>query len=284
MNSLIIREYGTHISFSQNRIVVCKDGERINELPIETVESVDIYSRAQMTTQCMLECVGRGISVIFYSSYGSFLCKLDGNAHNNVARQRKQAVLYDTEFALEISRLIVASKIRNQGVLLRRHARDKRVNVDTELERMKYASFKSVRCNSIETLIGYEGIAARNYFKGLRKVVDPAFDFKGRSQFPPEDCFNSMLSLGYSIITKEIMAKVYDRGLNPYFGFMHRDRYDHPSLVSDLVEEWRSVIADSLVLSLVNKHIIKKEDFDESLKLSRSALTAIIKLFQMELS
>ena len=76
------------------------------------------------------------------------------------------------------------------------------------------------------------GTAARYYFQGLGKLVDDPFKFHGRSRRPPKDEFNSMLSLGYSILMNEIYGKIQSKGLNPYFGFIHRDKEKHPTLAA----------------------------------------------------
>ena len=99
------------------------------------------------------------------------------------------------------------------------------------------------------------------YFKRLSKLVEPEFSFNGRSRRPPKDEFNAMISLGYSILMNEMYGKVENKGLNPYFGFIHRDKEHHPTLVSDLIEEWRAVIVDSVVMSLINGHEISLEHF-----------------------
>ena len=109
--------------------------------------------------------------------------------------------------------------------------------------------------------MGYEGTAAKIYFKILGTLIEPEFSFKGRSKRPPLDPFNSMISLGYSIIMNELYGKIEGKGLNPYFGVMHKDREKHPTLASDLMEEWRAVLIDSTVLSMINGHEITKEEF-----------------------
>ena len=111
-------------------------------------------------------------------------------------------------------------------------------------------------CTTVNEIIGYEGNAARIYFQCLGKLVDDDFKFEKRSRRPPLDEFNSMLNLGYSILMNEIYSRVENKGLNAYFGFVHQDREKHPTLVSDIIEEWRAVIIDSMVMSLVNGHEI----------------------------
>ena len=85
--------------------------------------------------------------------------------------------------------------------------------------------------------------------------------FQGRSRRPPKDEFNSMISLGYSLLMNEVYCKIEMKGLNPYFGFIHRDAEKHPTLASDLMEEWRAVIVDATVMSMINGHEISKDQF-----------------------
>lgn len=138
-----------------------------------------------------------------------------------------------------------------------------RDNVSNELKMMSISYEKISNGTSIEQLMGYEGTAAKYYFKGLSKLIKEEFRFNGRSRRPPKDEFNSMISLGYSILMNEIYSKIQNKGLNPYFGFMHKDKEKHPTLASDLLEEWRAVIVDSIVMSMINGHKIVKEDFQK---------------------
>jgi CRISPR-associated protein Cas1 len=104
-------------------------------------------------------------------------------------------------------------------------------------------------------------IASKAYYGALGKLVDPAFRFSGRSRRPPKDPFNSMLSLCYTILMYGVYGALEAKGLSPYFGFLHEDREKHPTLSSDLMEEWRAPIADAVVMSLVNGHEISLSDF-----------------------
>ncbi len=120
---------------------------------------------------------------------------------------------------------------------------------------------KLPQCSTIEEIMGYEGAAARSYFSALGNLIDPDFYFEKRTRRPPLDPFNSMISLGYSVILNEIYGKLEGKGLNPYFGVLHQDHEKHPTLASDLMEEWRPVLVDSLALSLLNGHEIAAEEF-----------------------
>lgn len=155
----------------------------------------------------------------------------------------------------------MAAKLKNQSVVLRRYERSKGVSVDEMQKMLRICQKKVDSCGKISEMIGYEGQGAKYYFAGLAQCVKEEFRFDGRSRRPPRDEFNSMLSLGYSILMNEVYAKIEMKGLNPYFGFLHRDAEKHPTLASDLMEEWRAVIVDATVMSMINGHEIEKGDF-----------------------
>ena len=176
-----------------------------------------------------------------------------------------QAVFDQTSTAFELSKKIIDAKISNQIAVLRRYNRSNGMDgAISNIEKIKKYRKHIVYCRDIYQIMGYEGISAREYFEGIGKVVKAEFQFTHRTKYPPKDHFNALLSFGYSLLYKEIYGMVESRGLNPYFGFMHDDKEGHPALVSDLIEEWRSVIIDSLVLSLVNGNEISIENDFES--------------------
>lgn len=129
------------------------------------------------------------------------------------------------------------------------------------VRQMQNMNEKVLNSKGIEQLMGYEGNAARLYFGQLGELINPAFFFTGRTKRPPTDPFNSMISLGYSIVLNELYGKLEGKGLNPYFGIMHKDREKHPTLASDLMEEWRAVLVDSTALSMLNGNELKSKDF-----------------------
>ena len=235
-------------------------------IPIESLEGITIMGRSQMTTQCAEECMVRGIPVAYFSKGGRYFGRLMSTGHINVERQRRQSELYDTEFSLQLSKNIINAKIKNQSVVLKRYEKSKGLLLNEEQKMMDICRNKVLRCERIEESIGFEGQAARYYFQGLSKCIDDPFKFQGRSRRPPLDEFNSMISLGYSILMNEVYCKVEMKGLNPYFGFLHRDAVKHPTLASDMMEEWRAVIVDATAMSMINGHEIHKEHFISDLE------------------
>ena len=155
------------------------------------------------------------------------------------------------------------AKMHNQRVVLKRYEASKNQDCDAEKKIIAVSCEKAKDAEDGQSLLGYEGTAARAYFQGMGKCVDEAFYFEKRSRRPPLDPFNSMLSFGYSMLLREIQVSLETHGLNSYFGFFHRDAEKSPSLACDLIEEWRAVIVDATVMSAVNKHIIRQEHFEQ---------------------
>lgn len=261
MSFLYVTDSSAQIGISDRYYTVKYRDGMVQQVPCETLESISIFGRAQVTSQCVQSCLQNGVSIIYYSAGGRYFGRLVSTGHMNVERQRLQAKLIDTPLALQLSKKIIKSKIHNQIVVMKRYARSREMDVEPELAQMKIAQNKVDLCEDVTQLMGYEGIAARNYFKALGRLVEPDFKFECRSRRPPKDEFNSMLSLGYSILLNETYGKIEAKGLHPYFGFMHQGREKHPTLASDLMEEWRPVIVDSMVMSLVNGHEMKLEHF-----------------------
>ncbi|MGN0241162.1 MAG: CRISPR-associated endonuclease Cas1 [Candidatus Weimeria sp.] len=262
MPILYVEENNAHIGLDGHRAVVdCEDGLK-RYVPLETLDGITILGKPQLTTQFMEFCLRNGINIAFFSKNGKYFGRLASTGHVKAPLQRKQAALYENDFAIELSRKIIEAKIHNQMVLLRRYAGSKGIDCEDEIAMLRICSKKAMEAQAISEIIGFEGQGAKAYFKGLSLCVDPAFAFNGRNRQPPRDPFNSMLSLGYSIMMNEVYGEIEHRGMNPYFGFLHRDAEHHPTLASDMMEEWRAVIVDALVMSLINGHEVEPDGFE----------------------
>ena len=262
MSYLYVCEQGASISFSENRFQVKYKNGMLRSIPAEILEVIEVFGKIQISTQCVEECLKRGINVIYYSTNGAYFGRLISTSHVNVGRQRKQAELGRNEtFKLNFAKKIIDAKIKNQIVILRRYARTGGKDITRAVNEMQYMHRKLMDAKQIDAVMGHEGYAAKIYFETLGKLINPDFAFNSRTRRPPRDPFNSLISLGYSIILNEIYGKLEAKGLNPYFGLMHKDREKHPALASDLMEEWRAVLIDSTALSLLNGHELSKEDF-----------------------
>lgn len=287
MSYLYLCENGATVGIEENYVVVSYSNEMKKKIPIETLESIQIFGHASITSPCIVQCLKKGIPVMYYSKGGAYFGRLQSTGHVNAVRQRMQSRLGDTPFALELSRRLIEAKIHNQRVVLRRYERSKEIEANEEIKMLHILERKVQTAKGLEELRGYEGNAAKVYFRGLGKLVEPEFAFHGRSRRPPRDEFNSMLSLGYSLLMNEIYGKIEGKGLNPYFGFLHADKEQHPTLASDLMEEWRAVIVDSMVMSLVNGHEMRKEHFSHSeeapgIYLTRDGMKIFLKKYDLK--
>ena len=187
-----------------------------------------------------------------------------GMGLRNVFLRQAQFRLADDElFRLRVSRTLVANKIRNQRVLLQRNHVEPPVPA---LRRMKELARQAERTWDIESLLGVEGLAGRLYFQhfgGMLKVDDGTerFAFEHRNRRPPRDPINALLSLAYALLVKDVQVTCLTVGFDPFMGYYHRPRFGRPALALDLMEPFRSLIAESAVLTAVNSGMVTLGDF-----------------------
>lgn len=267
MSYLYLNENGATLSMESGYFIVKTKDEQIQKIPKETLESIGLFGNVSLTTPCIKECLHRKIPVCYFSSSGYYFGKLESTRNGNIFRLKQQIHMSeDDAFTLGFARKIINAKIHNQITILKRYNRTSGVKIDNEIITMKNSAQKLKISQTIEQVIGHEGNASRSYFQALSKMIDPEFAFDGRNRKPPQDPFNAMISFGYTILMNEIYGELENRGLTPYAGFMHQDRERHPTLASDLLEEWRAVIVDSVVLSMIQGHEINAADFEKEEK------------------
>ena len=204
---------------------------------------------------------------VLHLSYGGWLSAVTTPPpHKNIELRRRQfAAASDDAVCLQLARAFVVGKIRNQRTLLRRNARE--LPTDT-LYRLAEMRRKAQQAPKLETLLGLEGTAARDYFASFARMFkpavderEPAFDFASRNRRPPRDPVNALLSFLYSLLVKEMVVTLVGVGFDPYLGFYHQPRYGRPALALDLMEEFRPLVADSTVITLINNGEIRRSDF-----------------------
>lgn len=263
LSFLYITEDGVYIKKRSGKFLVTKNNEIMFEIPQEKLEGLVVTDGVQISSQVIVEFLKKGVFLTWLSSTGEYFGRLEPTTHVNVYFQKKQALLTDDDtFCLSFAKNIIVAKTDNQVTLLRRYNR----NIESSKVYMNIRNILSIKRNittagSIEQLMGFEGIISRIYFEALGIMVHGDFSFKGRNKRPPLDMFNSLLSFGYTLLMYELHTSITNKGLNAYFPLFHSIRTGHPALASDLMEEWRAVIVDSLVMSMIHRHEIKKDDF-----------------------
>lgn len=264
MSYLYVNEQGARIGVDGGYITVQMKNDLLRKIPSETLENISLFGNVSITTQAMQRCLKLGITLNFFSSNGRYYGHLTPTARCRITRQRKQfAMTEEDNFVQAFTREILGAKIHNQKVVLKRYLTKQTPEILEAVKQIENAERKLCRCESLDEMKGYEGIAARYYFAALSEIIEPDFKFFVRNRMPPKDPFNSMLSLGYTLLMHEIYGLIEGHGLNAYAGFLHQDREKHPTLASDLMEEWRAVIVDSVVLSLIQGHEISIDGFQD---------------------
>lgn len=263
---LYVQTPGAKVGKDGECLKVKDHDEVIGEARLVETSQVVLYGAVQVSTQVVQELCKRNIPLVYCSSGGWFYGMTTGLLHKHVELRRQQyAVAADRERCLQLARRFVQAKIANCRTLLRRNHR---AAPDTVLQEMKNDHLHAGAVDSLESLLGVEGTAARRYFSefsGMIKEVEPGarFDFEGRNRRPPRDPVNAMLSLLYSMLAREWTVTLQSVGLDPYLGFYHQPRYGRPALALDMMEEFRPLIADSAVLTAINNGEIRQSDWFE---------------------
>jgi CRISPR-associated protein Cas1 len=282
MAVLYITKQEASLHKTGGRLVV-KQGENVlNDIPAISVEQVVIFGNIQVTTQAMAYLLKEGIDISYLSSTGRFRGKLMPELKKDVTLRQQQLKVAEMPLTrLEIARSIVLGKLQNTLIFCQRQRK-----VDDEvlatLKSIQNTMPQVIQANNVDALYGLEGTAAANYYKIFRKFMDVSFSFTGRQYHPSPDPINAMLSLGYTLLYNNVYAAINIVGLDPYCGFLHQPKHGHAALASDLMEEFRTIIVDSMILSLVNRSQVKEGDFqntDKGVRLSKDALALFLQSY-----
>jgi CRISPR-associated protein Cas1 len=263
MSVLYITEQGAELSISSGRALVRKSGELLLSAPLGAVEAVIIAGNVSVTTPAISEFLRRGTDFTFLSTDFTFKGRLQGPESHSVRLRVAQCERFnDTGFVLSLSRALVKGKVANQRRLLMRCDRNRPDQSFDRLESELEACVEQAdACLSLNELMGVEGQASKVYFDGLALALDKRIEFAKRTRRPPRDPFNAVLSLGYSLLLREITSAICSVGLDPYIGYLHALRAGRPALALDLMEEFRPAVADRLAMSLFNLRILTPQSF-----------------------
>lgn len=258
---LYVQEHGAMVGKKGDRLEIRKDGATIGKVRLLDVSQLATFGNVLVTAGAMEELVDRGIPICHFSYGGYFRAMTVGMCHKNVELRIHQfAAAADPPSALAFAKSLIVGKIKNQRTLLRRNLD---ADPDHILDRLSEQATRAERAAAAESLLGIEGTAARYYFAGYARLFkeDRGFDFDGRNRRPPLDPINAMLSFAYAILLKDLTITLQSVGFDPMLGFFHRPKYGKPALALDLAEEFRPLIADSIVLTAANTGEISEGDF-----------------------
>jgi CRISPR-associated protein Cas1 len=317
MPTLYVTEPGSRIEKDHGRLVVTKDDEVLLTVPLVHVTEVVLMSAAGATTPALLALLDQGVSVSLVTTQGKLRGRLiAAEARNLPLRHKQYAASSSDKFAREVSRAIVLGKLKNCRTLARRLGRGRRpVAPDLDLagplapepagtpavppapdpppaaaliDRITWAVGRAQVAATVDELRGLEGSGSKAYFALLRGALQAGLTFEKRTRRPPKDPANALLSLAYTLLTNAMFTACEVAGLDPYDGFFHADKYGRPALALDLMEEFRPIVADSVVLTVVNNRMLTPEDFeagaDSGVYLTRRSLRSFLEQFSRRLN
>lgn len=241
----------------------------LKKIPIHILENIVCFGPISITPDAMDLCLKNGITINYLSVNGRFIARITGPVRGNVLLRRAQFRIAEQEAErVKLARLFLVGKIANARTFLMRHVREEKFNDCFKKTINSMASWlqelRDGEVSNYEKLMGDEGHAAVLYFSCFDAMIlknRDFFRFTGRTRRPPLDPVNALLSFGYSLLALEVTSALESVGLDPYVGFLHRDRPGRPSLALDLMEELRVPIVDRFALSLINMEQINPEHF-----------------------
>lgn len=290
MAVLYLTEQGAVLRKEGETLLIEKDGEVLQKVPAAHVDQVVVFGNISLSTPALHYLLARGIDCVFCSSYGKYHGRLiSGEAPLGELRLHQALLSAEEREAAGIAADIVRGKVINQRALLMRLLRqraERQEIVERAVERLGHFLGCLEEVRTREEARGYEGVASGVYYGALRHLFLYDMGFKGRKKRPPPDPVNSILSFGYTLLTYSMQAAVQTVGLDPSIGFLHPPERSRPSLVLDLIEEFRPVIVDSMAVALVNRRQITEEDFftdpevPGAVLLNREGMRKVIEAFE----
>jgi CRISPR-associated protein Cas1 len=260
---LYVTEPGTMVGVDGGRLIVSKHREQLASVRLIDVLHVCAFGNVQVSAQALRTLFQRDID-IFHFSYGGWLLGMTTGLPSKNVMLRIRQTTAAARGQLDEPRHMIAGKIRNCRVLLRRNGGEA---VSRTVGQLAALASQAERAADAAGLLGIEGTAARLYFEAFPALLRVAADLPGpsfgglRNRRPPTDAVNCLLSFCYALLTKEVLAACLTVGFDPYVGLFHRPRFGRPALALDLAEEFRPLLADSTVLTLVNNREVSASDF-----------------------
>lgn len=270
LNTLYITSKNEYLSLDGENIVISQEQKEVMRVPLHNLQEIITFGYTGASPALMGACAQRNIGLSFFSGNGRFLARVTGEVKGNVILRKQQyRISENKQQSIQIAKNFIMGKIYNSRWILERASRDYALRIDVEKIKKKSVflreSIENVRkCENATSLLGLEGEAASVYFSVFDDLIlqqKEDFYFQGRNKRPPLDNVNAMLSFAYALLAGMCASALEAVGLDPYVGFFHTDRPGRVSLALDLMEEFRSVMVDRFVLTLINKRIIKPKHF-----------------------
>ncbi|MCX7835937.1 MAG: CRISPR-associated endonuclease Cas1 [bacterium] len=278
MSTLYVNQTGSVIRLTGESILITKDTdpdgsgplgmvrEKLLEVELHKIDQIYLFGKITVTTDAIHALFERKIGVYYFSKGGTFLGRYVPSGLGTIELRMKQfALALDTERCLQHSKRVVHAKLQNAKTVLEQlRSNDTAEGVYTQaIQSIDHYQKRIEQTQTIEQVRGFEGVAAATYFRALARSFKGDITFTERSQRPPTDPANALLSLAYVLLTAKIEGLLEARGFDAECGFFHEIRPNRPSLALDLLEEFRHPIVDRFVMRMCNLRVFTKNDFEE---------------------
>ena len=266
MPVLYLVEQGATVHKEGDNFLVVKEGVALQKVPAAKVEQVVVFGNVHLTIPVLHTLLLQGVDCVFCSSTGRFHGRLLSQESGfGLLRLAQLRAVTQEDGKLSVARAMVRGKLSNQRTLLLRYARE---GVGGQEVRQAVQGLEELlrdleHVRGAARLHGVEGQGSALYYQGFRAVLRQNLGFQRRQRRPPRDPVNSLLSFGYTLLAYAVQSAVRTVGLDPFLGFLHEVRSSRPSLALDLMEEFRPVIVDSVVLRVLNTRELTPQDFEE---------------------
>ena len=286
----ITQEYDSFIGKTDERLTVKADNKKLLDIPLIKIDGLVVMGQATMSPNLISELLERKIPLSFVTATGRYKGCLQPELTKNIfVRKAQWLAAGETEAAVHLARGFVRGKLKNYRQLLMRRRREyPELNLDSGIIKLEQTISPIDSTNNIDSLRGLEGAGSAAYFGCFNQLIqNTKFNFKSRVRRPPTDPVNSLLSLGYSLLRHDVQSAVNIVGFDPYLGYLHYQRYGRPSLALDLMEEFRPLVVDAMVLNTINKEKLTPDDFtrepiSNAVSLTKEGLKVFLRLYEQK--
>lgn len=288
MGTIYITQDDAFIGKIDERVQVKADKKKILDVPLIKVDGLVILGRANFSPALVTELLNRKIPLSFLTSTGKYLGKLEPELTKNIfVRKAQWKVEENSSKALHIVQGFIRGKLKNYRNLIQlRNRQSNHPHLEKSIEQIQEIIDSLETKNNINSLRGLEGAGSAIYFSCFNLLIkNSAFEFKTRKRRPPVDPVNSLLSLGYALLRHDLQSAINIVGFDPYLGYLHVPHYGRPALALDLMEEFRPIITDAVVLNAINNQKLTLDNFvseplSNAVSLTKEGLQIFLRLYE----
>ena len=290
MGTVYITHEDAFIGKADERLTIKAQRQKLLDIPLIKTEGIVVLGRATVSPAAIHELLERNIPLSFLTATGRYLGRLEPEVTKNIFVRRAQwTTTADSPQAIHCVQGFIRGKLKNyRQLLLRRRRGDGELSLDQAINQLEQTIAGLSTVGSIDSLRGHEGSGSAAYFAVFDHLISSSvFAFRQRVRRPPTDPVNALLSLGYALLRHDIQSAINLVGFDPYLGYLHTERYGRPSLALDLMEEFRPLVVDAVVLNALNNQRLMPEDFiteplSKAVSLTKDGLKGFLRLYEQK--